>query len=158
MKSEVQIVSSLAKYCSLAERCLSDVRKKIRAEGLSEDAEKRIIDRLLREKFIDEKRFVRSFVNDKFRFNHWGRIKIAQELKMRDIKPDHCQEALEAIDANEYFAVLNDILAKKRHTVKGRSPQDTFWKLCRFAVSKGFEMPLIIDALKDSVENSDDAW
>lgn len=149
MKSESQALSALAKYCSLAERCLFDVRKKIRAEGLSEEAEKRIIDRLLQEKYIDEKRFVRSFVNDKFRFNHWGRVKIAYELKMKNIRPDFFREALEAIDENEYVAVLNDLLSKKLRAVKGRSPQDIFQKLCRFAASKGFEIPLIIDTLKE---------
>lgn len=155
MKTEAQLLNTLAKYCSLTERCLFDVRKKIRTEGLSEEVEKRIIDRLLQEKFIDEKRFVRSFVNDKFRFNHWGRVKIAHELKMKDIKQELYREALDAIDEQEYAAVLNDMLAKKQRSVKGRSPQDIFQKLCRFAASRGFEVPLIIDLLKNADKNTD---
>ena len=155
MKSESEMLSTMAKYCSTAERCVNDVRKKIKAEGLPYDAEKRIIEYLLREKFIDEKRFCRSFVNDKFKFNHWGRIKICYELKSRHIPQDVYYEAIENIDEDEYISVLTDILKSKKRTTNGRSPQDIFQKLCRFAASRGFETPLIINTLKGILKNID---
>ena len=150
------MLNELAKYCSLAERCLFDVRKKIQAENLSAEEEKRIVDWLLREKFIDEKRFSRSFVHDKFYFNHWGRIKIGYELKSKGIPPDIYQEALETIDEDEYLTVLTDLLKNKKRSVQGRSPQDVYQKLCRFASSKGFETALIINTLKKMFKNIDD--
>ena len=149
------MLNTLAKYCSQAERCLYDVRKKMKAEKLSEESEKRIINRLVQEKFIDEKRFCRSFVNDKFKFNHWGRTKICYELKNRNISPDVYYEALDSIDDEEYASVLSDLLKSKKRTVSGRSPQDVFQKLCRFAYSRGFEMPLIINTLKSMFKNID---
>jgi len=155
MKSESEILNTLAKYCSQAERCIYDVRKKIKAEKLSEEAEKRIINRLTQEKFIDENRFCKSFVNDKFKFNHWGRIKICYELKNRNISPEIYFEAINAIDEEEYLTVLTDLLKSKKRTVNGRSPQDIFLKLCRFASSRGFETPLIINSLKNMFKNID---
>ncbi|MDR2914507.1 MAG: RecX family transcriptional regulator [Tannerella sp.] len=155
MKSESEMLNTLAKYCSQAERCLYDVRKKISAENLSEDVEKRIINRLLQEKFIDEGRFSRSFVNDKFKFNHWGRIKIIYELKKRNIKPEVYYDAIETIDEDEYVSVLTDLLKNKKRTTKGRSPQDVFQKLYRFASSRGFESPLIISVLNGFLKNID---
>ena len=142
------MLSTMAKYCSLAERCINDVRKKMKAEDLTTEAEKRIVDYLLKEKFIDEKRFCRSFVNDKFKFNHWGRIKICYELKSRNIPQDVYYEAIETIDEDEYISVLTDLLESKKRFTKGHSPQDIFRKLCLFAASRGFETPLIIDTLK----------
>lgn len=156
MKSESEMLGALAKYCSLAERCIYDVRKKIKAADLPEDAEKRIIDRLVQEKFIDEKRFVRSFVNDKFRFNHWGRIKISYELSRKNIKSEIYADAIDAIDEEEYISVLTDLLKSKKRTTKGRSPQDVFQKLCRFAASRGFETPLIINTVKGLLKNIGD--
>jgi len=149
------MLSTMAKYCSTAERCLNDIRKKIKIESLPPDAEKRIIDYLLREKFIDEKRFCRSFVNDKFKFNHWGRIKICYELKSRNIPQDIYYEAIENIDEDEYISVLTDLLKSKKRTTNGRSQQDVFHKLCRFAASRGFETPLIINTLKGIIKNID---
>lgn len=156
MKTESEMLGALAKYCSLAERCIFDVRKKIKAADLPEEAEKRIIDRLVQEKFIDERRFARSFVNDKFKFNHWGRIKIGYELNRKNIKPDIYADAIDAIDEDEYLSVLTDLLSSKKRTTKGRTPQDVFQKLCRFAASRGFESPLIIKTLKSMLKNIDD--
>jgi regulatory protein len=156
MKTELEMLNALAGYCSQAERCLFDVRKKIRAENFSQDVEQRIIERLLHEKFIDEKRFSRSFVNDKFKFNHWGRIKIVSELKMRDIKSDDYHEAIENMDEDEYLTVLTDLLTKKKRMVKGRSPQDIYQKMYRFATTKGFESSLIIKVLQKLFNNKYD--
>lgn len=155
MKNESEMLNALAKYCSQAERCIYDVRRKIKTENLPEDAEKRIIDRLILEKFIDEKRFSRSFVNDKFKFNHWGRIKIIYELKKRNIKPEVYYDAIDNIDEDEYISVLADLLKNKKRTTKGRSPQDVFQKLYRFASSRGFETTLIINTLKNMFKNID---
>ena len=155
MKSESEMLNTLAKYCSQAERCLHDVRKKIKAEKLSEEAEKRIINYLVQEKFVDERRFCRSFVNDKFKFNHWGRVKICYELKNRNISPDIYYEAIDYIDEEEYLSVLTELLKSKKRTVNGRSPQDIFQKLCRFASSRGFETPIIINTLKSILKNID---
>ena len=155
MKSESEMLSTLAKYCSTAERCVNDIQKKIKAESLPYEAEKRIIEYLLREKFIDEKRFCRSFVNDKFKFNHWGRIKICYELKSRNIPQDIYYDAIENIDEDEYISVLTDLLKSKKRTTNGRSPQDVFQKLYRFAASRGFEAPLIIQVLKKILKNID---
>ena len=155
MNLETDFLAALAGYCAQAERCIDDVRKKMKNAGLTEDAEKRIIDRLLQEKFIDERRFCRSFVNDKLKFNRWGRIKTTYELKRKNIKPEIYSEALEAIDENEYISVLSGLLKSKKHSVKGRSTQDVFQKIYRFASSRGFEPPLIVKTLQELLGNMD---
>ena len=151
------MLQSLAACCSQAERCIQDVRKKIQAENFPAESEKRIINKLLKEHFIDENRFARSFVHDKFRFNHWGRIKIGYELRMRGISPDIYNEAIETtIDEDEYLDVLSELLIAKKRTVKGRSTLETVQKLSRFATARGFENSLIIKILKNMFKNIDD--
>jgi len=156
MKSESEMLSALAKYCSQGERCLFDVRQKIQAENLPKAEEKRIIERLLREKFVDERRFSRSFVHDKFHLNHWGRVKIAYELKSRGIPPEMVDEALETIDEDEYHTALADLLKNKKRSAKGRSQQDMYQKLVRFALAKGFESERISRLLKKMFKNITD--
>jgi regulatory protein len=169
MKTETELSVDLARYCSQAERCIDDVRKKIKTVGLTEntkmqtddetyqakDTESRIINRLIKEKFIDERRFCRSFVNDKLKFNHWGRIKIVYELRKRNIKPETYSDAIDSIDENEYMSILTGLIKSKKRSVKGHSAQDNFQKLYRFALSRGFEHPLIIKTLKDLLNNID---
>ena len=156
MKSTSEMLNALAKYCSNAERCLADVRKKLQTEKFSDEEEKRIIDKLLREKFIDENRFARTFVHDKFYLNHWGRIKIGYELKYKGISADIYQEAIDTIDENDYVETLTALLKSKKRSIKGRSRQDVYQKLCRYASAKGFETALITHILKELLNHIDD--
>ncbi|MDR1201461.1 MAG: RecX family transcriptional regulator [Tannerellaceae bacterium] len=147
-QSESEMLYRMAAWCSLAERCTHDVQKKIANAGLSPDAQERIIARLLKEKFIDENRFASSFVNDKLRFNKWGRIKIAYELNKRKIAPDIRMEALERIDEQTYQTILLTLLKAKKKITKGTTDRDVFNKLLRFAAGRGFESKETISCLR----------
>ena len=130
--TEPEMLRRAAAYCSTAERCIQDVQKKIKAAGLSQEEGERIIARLLQEKFIDEHRFARYFVNDKLRFNKWGRIKIAYELQKRNIPAPIRSEALEGIDE-----------------------RDIYIKLLRFAAGRGFESREASRCLKQLFNGND---
>jgi regulatory protein len=137
--NEKEALGRMAAYCSGAERCASDVRKKLDAAGLAAPAADRILATLMREGFIDEARFAGSFVNDKVYFNHWGRIKIACELRRKNIPDDVCRDAIAGIDSTDYLSMLLSVLEKKKRTTKGKDDRDVFTKLMRFAAGRGFE-------------------
>lgn len=138
----------MAAYCSTAERCIQDVERKIQTAGLPAQAGERIVSFLREENFIDEKRFARCFVNDKLRFNKWGRNKIAYELNQKKIPPDTCREALEAIDQAAYSATLLSILKEKKKTIHRKEEREVFNQLLRFAAGRGFENREIIRCLR----------
>ena len=137
--TEPEMLHRAAAYCSTAERCIQDVQKKIDAAGLPPDASERIIARLLKERFIDESRYTRFFVNDKLRFNKWGRVKIGYELYKKNIPSPIREESLAAIDEGEYRSILLDLLKSKKKSTKGKDERDLFNKLLRFAAGRGFE-------------------
>ena len=118
--TEPEMLHRAAAYCSAAERCIQDVQKKIDAAGLPPDASERIIARLLKERFIDESRYTRFFVNDKLRFNKWGRVKIGYELYKKNIPSPIREESLAAIDEGEYCSILLDLLKSKKKSTKGK--------------------------------------
>lgn len=153
--SESEMLQRMASYCSTSEHCIQEVRKKIDEAGLTDEASDRIIDRLLKEKFIDEARYARFFVNDKSRFNKWGRIKISYELYRKEIPSAIREEALAAIDEDEYRSLLFDLLKSKRRSVKGKDDRDTFNKLLRFAAGRGFESGIAVDCLRRLFNNAD---
>lgn len=137
--TESEMLHRAAAYCSTAERCIQDIEKKIKTAGLTQEENDRIIARLLQERFIDENRFARYFVNDKLRFNKWGRIKISYELQKRGIPASIRQEALDAIDNEEYENILSALLKTKKKTTKGKDEREIYYKLLRFASGRGFE-------------------
>lgn len=158
MKKEInesEMLHRAASYCSVAERCVQEVRKKIETAGLPEEASERIIARLMKEKFIDEARYARFFINDKMRFNKWGRVKLSYELYKKEIPASIREEALAAIDETEYRSILLDLLKSKRRSVKGKDDRDTFCKLLRFAAGRGFESREAVDCLRRLLKDVD---
>ena len=95
--TEEEMLRKAAAYCAEAERCRGDVEKKIARAGLEVEAAERILARLEKEGFIDDERYCRFFVNDKLRFNKWGRMKIALELRKKGIPAATYENALRNI-------------------------------------------------------------
>jgi len=153
--TESEMLARAAAYCSTAERCRQDVEKKIIAAGLPSEIAERILERLVKEGFINEARYCRSFVNDKLRFNKWGRIRIGHELRMKNIPPALYYEALDTIDDELYAEILRGILKEKKKSIKARDKRDEFSKLFRFAAGRGFESELIMRSLRESGTNED---
>lgn len=153
--SESEMLHRAAAYCSASERCIQDVEKKIKAAGLTGEESDRIIARLLKERFIDESRFARYFVNDKLRFNKWGRIKINYELQRKGIPSDIRSEALASIDEQEYHSLLLSLLKSKKKATRGKDDRDVYTKLLRFAAGRGFETREACSCLRQLFNGND---
>ena len=101
MKKECTEEVALAKaeaYCSVAERCKADVVRKLGVWGAPMASFEKIVNHLEEERYLDERRYAIAFTRDKYRFDQWGRIKIAQALKMKSISSRTVALAMEEID------------------------------------------------------------
>ena len=151
-----EILYKLAARCSTSEQCLSDVEAKLKRYDLSEEERTRILQHLVEEKYIDDKRYAEAFVRDKYRLNKWGRIKIAQGLRMKGIDNGSVNEAMELIDETEYLHILRELIKAKRKSIRGKSDYEVNGKLIRFAIGRGFEFAAIRSCM-DVDENYDDS-
>ena len=139
-----EALNKAAAYCTLCERCVSEVSAKLTAWDVPSGEQEKIIARLIEEKFIDEARYCRAFVNDKLRFNRWGRIKINAALRDKRLPKEYINEALESIDDEKYIEILKEIIAIKHRELKGKEDFATKQKLMRHAASRGFEPAIIM--------------
>ena len=150
----------LAALCAQAEHCQQEMRDKMRRWGLDETVQNRIIDRLIKERYVDDERYARAFVKDKIRYNKWGRRKVQQALWMKRIDADIQQQVLDEIDEKEYLDVLRPLLRQKRKTIKAENDYELNRKLLRFALSRGFGFDIIRQCLdvgeEDYSEDMDD--
>ena len=151
--TETEALSKVAAYCSTAEHCRAEVSEKLQRWGLPYDAIERILERLENEKYIDEERFCRACVNDKYRFAKWGKVKIAQALLLKKISYNVCRSFLNEIDEEEYLSILDSLLLAKRKSVHAGNEFELNGKLMRFALSRGFEMKDISRCIQLSDEN-----
>ena len=135
-------------YCSLSEHCRSEVLAKLQQWGVSEEAWEGIVRHLEKERYVDEFRYAAFFVRDKYRFNQWGRIKITQSLRQKHLASADIVVAMEEIDEEEYFSVLEHLIARKLPGIKAKNTFERNGKLVRFAASRGYEMDEILCCMK----------
>ena len=145
--TEQEAYLQLAALCAQAEHCQQEMRDKMRRWELDETVQNRIIDRLIKERYIDDERYARAFVKDKIRYNKWGRRKVQQALWLKHIDPEIQQRVLEEIDDSEYLDVLRPLLRQKRKTIKAESDYELNQKLVRFALGRGFTFDIIRQCL-----------
>ena len=138
-----EILYKMAAKCSTSEQCMSDIEAKLSRYDLTEEERTRILRHLVEEKYIDDRRYAEAFVRDKYRFNKWGRIKIAQGLRMKGIDSETISTAMEAIDEAEYLDILRDLIKAKRKSTRGKNDYEINGKLVRFATGRGFEYAAI---------------
>lgn len=154
--TEQEVLRKLAVYCSASEHCLGEIQEKLESWGIQAQARKRIISRLMEEKYLDEERFCRSFIHDKFKFNKWGKIKIRQALIQKKIDLKIVDRYLEQqIDKEEYTGVLKELLRVKEKNIKASDPYELRGKLVRFALGRGFEMDVILRCIKSGDDEMD---
>jgi regulatory protein len=142
-------LSKAMTLCSRMEYCQTDIRKKLEAWGVPSQDENKIIQVLIKENFLNEDRYARAFVRDKFRYNRWGRLKIASHLNAKNINGDTIRSALAEIDADEYVNVIKNLITSHRKTIKAKNQYDLKGKLLRFGSSRGFESSILYDILND---------
>ncbi|WP_455498961.1 regulatory protein RecX [Coprobacter sp.] len=141
--SSQEALHKAAAYCSSSEQCRYDITEKLRRWGVENEDVLKIIEHLVQQNFIDEARYSKGFVNDKFRFNKWGRIKIIHALRQKKIPENLISEAINTIDKDQYVKTLREILETKCKGMKATDNYDMQAKLFRFAVSRGFEPDII---------------
>ena len=128
-------------------RCHKEVRYKLIEHAIYGDLFEEIISDLISNNFLNEERFARTFARGKFRMKQWGRNKIKQELKLRDVSVYSIKAAMTEIDGDEYISVLSHLIAKKERTTTFKNQFDKKKKLTDYALSKGYEYELIAEII-----------
>ena len=144
-----QVLDKMAKYCAYQERCVKDVRDKVKTYDIPEEEKAKILDYLLDNRFVNDERFAKSFVRGKINQNGWGVNKIRFHLIQKGIAKEIIDEALGQTDEEAYRQRLIDILKTKANTVKAASDFEKKRKLAAYAMQKGFEGDLVWEVLKD---------
>lgn len=156
--TEQDALFRITALCAQSEQCEHALREKMTKWGLTEEACDRIIDQLYDEKYIDEQRFARAYARDKMRYNHWGRQKIDQGMRLMRISSVARRTALDELPEQEYLEILQHILKSKARQVKGETEYERNGKLIRFALGRGFEMNHIYQILSELEKETDDTF
>lgn len=148
-------LNATAALCSKKEHATADIRRKLENWGISAEDQEKIIDFLRKNKFLDDSRFARFYARDKFRFNKWGKQKIAASLRQKQIDSNIIAEALNQLETSDYSDTCLHLLQQKLKQSKETDPIKQKAKLIRFGIGRGFDYETVLqccDLLKKQEE------
>lgn len=138
-------------YCAYQDRCHQEVGRKLKEMHMIQMASDQIILHLLDHNFLNESRFAQSYARGKFRIKKWGRIRISQELKRRDISIYNITLALKEISEDEYLKSFNDLAQKRINQLDAEVDiQKKRKKFVDFLLYRGWESSLIWGKVRES--------
>jgi regulatory protein len=143
-----EITSKLEYYCSYQDRCHKEVEQKLRSFTLLPKLKEQVIIHLIENKYIDEERFAKSFARGKHNYKGWGKNRIVQELKYREISKRNIDLALLELPNEVYLANFHQLAEKNWNGIKERKGQKKNKKFVDFLLRKGYETSLIFEKLK----------
>ena len=111
----------LEKYCAYQDRCHKEVRDKLVEMRMIPEAVDAVFYHLLQHKFLDEERFARSFARGKFRHKKWGKNRIKQELKQREIGDYLIKKAFTEISESDYLNTFDELAQKRFDQLTGET-------------------------------------
>jgi len=150
MKKEITekiALQKITKVCATKEYCIAEVKDKLGNWGLTNEETERILEFLLKEKFVDESRYCDAFIHDKLHYNKWGRLKISHFLFQKRIPSNMIDSHLNKINLDTYKSILISLLRSKKKNIKASDDFELKNKLFRFGLSRGFESELIQECL-----------
>jgi regulatory protein len=135
-----EIKSKLESYCAYQDRSLFDVEKKISTLTNIKEEEERIISSLIKDGFLNQDRFIESFVKGKVNQKRWGKEKIRSGLIQHKIPKGVIDSALKNIDKEKYQQNLLILAQKKSDSLnKETNAFEKKAKILRFLYSKGYQ-------------------
>ena len=136
-------------FCSYQERCEQEIRQKIDTWGIFGEDVDFLVSDLISNNFLNEQRFAEAFVSGKFRIKKWGRIKIKQHLKQKNISDYSINKGFAEIDPTEYWQTILALGKSKNKLIRAKDSWDRRIKLQRYLHSKGYEGDLVNDAITE---------
>ena len=147
-KTPEQALRSLMNLCVKAERSEFDVRRLLERWGIAVEERQRIVDTLVRERFVDDRRYAEAYVREKVRFSGWGRFKIRAALRAKRIDESIIEEALGQVDGASMREKLEHRLRIKMDRTKARDEYDLRGKLLRYGAGLGFDTDMVLEVVE----------
>jgi regulatory protein len=139
----VEVLLKLHNYCVYQERCLKEVRQKLKEMRINTQMAEKIIMVLQEDNILNEERFAKTFVSGKFKIKKWGKYRLTSELKKRNISGHNINLAIREISDSEYFEVFNDLARKKTNSISENNKMKKRKKLIDYLLYRGWESEMV---------------
>jgi len=150
-----EALRKLQSYCAYQERCQQEVKAKLIELGVYGDTVDIIMGQLIEDNFLNEERFAIMYAGGKFRVKQWGRVRIKQELKQRQISEYCIKKAMQEIPEDDYRKTLTLVLEKKKESSTENDIRLIRQKLISYGLQRGYEIALVTEICGQIIQQSD---
>lgn len=154
-KSPEEALTALMRLAARAEKCQSDAMRLMHNWGLNDSQAQQVLDRLLRDRFIDDSRYAEAFVREKLRLSGWGEYKIRTALQRKGIDNELIREALRQADPPLMERRLTEQLSRKARNVKRATPYELRNKLIRYGLSLGYNYETVSEQVSRLIKETE---
>lgn len=148
-----EATKKLEGYCAYQDRCHKEVISKLKEMDMIPEAIDIIVGHLIKENYLNEERFARSFARGKFNIKKWGKNRIENELKYRDISKFNIRLAMQEIDPAEYLKSFNSLAKKRLAEIREKNLQKRRKKLADYLLYRGWESGMVYEKVYELVPN-----
>ncbi|MCM0665656.1 regulatory protein RecX [Flavobacterium tyrosinilyticum] len=148
-----EALQKLEHFCAYQERCHDEVVAKLYSLKMTRDEIDIVVVQLIEGNFLNETRFACSFARGKHRIKHWGKIRITNELKARNISSTNITLALKEISSEEYFETFENLAERSWNSISETNLLKKRKKFCDYMLRRGYESNLVYEKAKELEEN-----
>lgn len=142
----------LEHFCAYQERCHAEVVSKLYSLKMTPDEIDSIVVQLIENNFLNETRFACSFARGKHRIKQWGKIRITNELKARQISSTNISLALKEISPEEYESTFENLAERCWNGIPEKNILKKRKKFCDYLLRRGYESNFVYDKVKEMEE------
>lgn len=150
--NNAEIISKIERYCAYQDRCTQDVLSKLKTLQVEDDVAQEILTDLKADGFVNDERFVQSFIRGKANVKHWGKIKIRLHLFQKGIDKNLIDKYIDTINEESYQDNLQTVIDKWQRS-NGKVNSENLPKLYRHLLSKGYGSADVMTAIKKSTQS-----
>lgn len=139
----------LVNYCVYQDRCHAEVEQKMREFVLIPEAKEEILLYLMKENYLNEERFTRSYIRGKFYIKNWGKTKIKIHLNQKGITDKLISSCFDEIDENDYLKIIEKIYDNYVGKLEKLQNYQKKSKSIKYLLSRGFEYEAILRVIEN---------
>ena len=147
-----EATKKLESYCAYQERCHKDVVTKLKEMRMIPEVIDQIVVHLIQENYLNEERFAKSLARGKFRIKKWGRVRITNELKQRNITKYNINIGLKEVDDNTYLETLDTLANKRLEAIQETNVHKRKRKLADYLLYRGWESHLVYGKIQELIK------
>ena len=146
-KSAAQALQSLMRLCARAEKSSGDALRLMRGWGVPEAEREGVLNKLIEQRFIDDRRYAKAYVREKSNLSGWGARKIAFQLHQKGVDKAIIDATLSSLDSETQLEQLTAKLERKLRTTKAANNYELRGKLLRYGVGLGYDYEMTRSAI-----------